>query len=195
MCNYTFFSKDHSQWGECYQLLWGCHSIFPLLEQFQVTQVTQPELSFLSCSGVWGDTKKFCRDLVFLLISPKKAIAGEMVFGHAMVWIHPYQACISTLDEAAKKLTLVITSSENWAYAFVWFNKDAQHIPFPKEGHLSAMIEGAPSRVTCGHLCQLEVHLLLQLECQVVYPEGLNGSPGAGSNISTRITCPWGEYA
>ena len=37
------------------------------------------------------------------------------------------------------------------------------------------MIEGAPSRITCGHLCQLKVCLLLQLECQVVYLEGLNG--------------------
>ena len=45
----------------------------------------------------------------------------------------------------------------------------------PKEGHLSAMIEGMPSRSACGHLCQLEVHLLLQSGCQVVYPEGLNG--------------------
>ena len=38
------------------------------------------------------------------------------------------------------------------------------------------MIEGTPSRNVCRHLSQLEVCLLLQLECQVVYPEGLNGA-------------------
>ena len=93
-----------------------------------------------------------------------------------MVWVHPYQACIPTLDEAAGKLALLTTSHENWAYAFVRFNEDTQHVPLPKEGHLSAMIEGMPSRNVYGCLCQLEVHLLLQLECQVVYPEGLNGA-------------------
>ena len=37
------------------------------------------------------------------------------------------------------------------------------------------MIYGMPSRNACGHLCQLEVHQLLQSENQVVYPKGLNG--------------------
>ena len=176
MGDYIFFSKDPNCWVECYQSLWGCHSICPLLEQFQVTQVTQLELSSLTFSGAWGDTKKFCSDLVFLLVLPKKAIMREMVFGLAMVWVHPYQAHISALDEVAKKLTLLTTSSKNWAYAFVQLHEDTQHVHLPKEGHLSAMIEGVTSRIACGNLCQVEVHLLLQSECQVVYPEGLNGS-------------------
>ena len=100
---------------------------------------------------------------------------GETAFGVAMVWVHPYQACVSTLDEAAKKLALLTTSSKNWAYAFVQFNEDAQHVPLPKEGHLSGMTEEASSRIACRHLCQLEVCLLLQVGCQVVYLEGLNG--------------------
>ena len=153
----------------------GMPQHLPLLEQFQVTQVTQPELSSLTCSGAWGSTEKFCNNLAFLLILPKKATVGVMAFGLAMVWVHPHQAHISTLDEAVKELTLLTTSRENWAYIFVQFNEDAQHVPLPKEGHLSTMIEGVPSRITCGHLCQLEVHLLLKVGCQVVYPEGLNG--------------------
>ena len=48
MCDYTFFSKDPTQWDEAYQSLWGCHNICPILEQFHVTQVTQPELSSLT---------------------------------------------------------------------------------------------------------------------------------------------------
>ena len=94
-----------------------------------------------------------------------------MAFGLAVVWVHPYQACLSSLDEAAKKLTLLINSGNNWAYAFVWLNEDAQHVPLPKEGHLSGMNDGAPSRNTRGHLCQLSVHKLLQHGDQVVYPK------------------------
>ena len=55
------------------------------------------------------------------------------------------------------------------------FNKEAQHVPLSKEGYLSAMVEGTPSRIACPCLCQLEVPLLLQSECQVVYLEGLKG--------------------
>ena len=165
MCDYDFFSKDHGWWDENYQSLWGCHSICSLLEQFQVTQMTQSELSSLTGSGAWGDIKKFCSDLAYLLVSPKKATKGEMVFGLAVVWVHPYQAHIPTLDEVVIRLTLLTTSHENWAYIFVRFSEDAQHAPFPKEGHLSAMIEGTPSRSACRCLCQLEVCLLLQSGC------------------------------
>ena len=123
--------------------------------------MTQPELSSLTWSGVWGDVEKFCSDLAFLLILPKRVIVGEMVFGLAIVWVHPYQAHIPILDEVAKRLSLLTTSSNNWAYAFVQLNNDAQHVPLPKEGYLSAVIGGSSSRNTCSHLCQLEVHLLL----------------------------------
>ena len=47
--------------------------------------------------------------------------------------------------------------------------------PSPATGHISVMIDGTPSRSACGCLSQLEVCQLLQLETQVVYPEGLNG--------------------
>ena len=51
----------------------------------------------------------------------------------------------------------------------------------PQEAHIwyglsiSILIDGAPSRSTCGHLSQLEIYQLLQLGCEVVYTEGLNG--------------------
>ena len=37
------------------------------------------------------------------------------------------------------------------------------------------MVESAPSRSACGHLSQLEVCQLFQVDSTVVYPEGLNG--------------------
>ena len=42
-----------------------------------------------------------------------------MVFGVAMVWTHPYQASLSSLDEVVKKLALLISLGDNWAYTFV----------------------------------------------------------------------------
>ena len=162
MGDYAFFTKDPSQWEESNQALWGHHNICPSLPRFYEALVTQPELSALSCSGVWRDAKKFWGDLAFLLIVPKKTIEGEVAFGLTMVWAQPYQACLSSVDKAAKKLTLLINSGYNWAYTFVWLNKDGQHVPLPKEGHLSTIIDSAPSRNMCRHLCQLEVCQLLQ---------------------------------
>ena len=98
-----------------------------------------------------------------------------MAFGLTVVWAHPYQAHLSSLDEVVKKLTLLINSGDNWAYTFVWLNKDAQHVPLPKEGHLSTMIDGTSSMNACRHLHQLEMHQLLQYGDGVVYPKGLNG--------------------
>ena len=111
--------------------------------------MTQSELSSLTGSGAWVNSKKFGSDLVYLLVSPQKANKEEMVFRLAMVWVHPYQVHVPTLDEMVRKLTLFTASHENWAYAFVRFNEDTQHIPLPKEGQLSAMIEGMSSRNAC----------------------------------------------
>ena len=97
-----------------------------------------------------------------------------MAFGLVAVWAHPHQAQLSSLDEVVKKLALLIYLGNNWAYAFMWLNKDAQHVPLSNEGHLSTMVNGAPCRSVCGHLCQPEVHKPLQCVDQVVYPKGLN---------------------
>ena len=131
MCDYTYFA---SWWEESYQALWGCHDICLLLKQFQVTLVTQPELTSLSHTGALVDAEKFQSDLAFLLILPKRTIEGEMAFGLGVVWAHPCQAQVSSLDEVAKKLALLTTSGINWPYTIVWFNKDAQHVPLPKGG-------------------------------------------------------------
>ena len=84
---------------------------------------------FPHCLGGMENATKFHSDLAFLLVSLEKAIADEIVSGLAMVWVHPYQACIPTLDDAVKKLTLLTTSHENWAYIFVQLNKDANMFP------------------------------------------------------------------
>ena len=72
---------------------------------------------------------------------------GEMVYGLAMVWEHPYQARVSTIDGTAKQLTHMVSTGPIWPYALVWLNGDACHVPFPTEGHLSVMAEESTSNV------------------------------------------------
>ena len=105
--------------GSLVQYLWGHHDICPILEQFHIVQVTQPELSSLTCLLVWGDPERFCSNVAFLLILPEEGIAGERVYGLAMVWVHPYQVRVSTIADAVRKLTFLASAGPNWPYAFV----------------------------------------------------------------------------
>ena len=100
MSHHTF-SKDSSCWGEAYQYLWGHHNICSLLQQFNIAQVTQLELTSLTHLKAWGDAKKFCSNVTLLLVLPEEGVAGERMYRLAMVWVHPYQARISTVDGAA----------------------------------------------------------------------------------------------
>ena len=178
MGDYTFFSKEPGCWGECYQSLWACHDICPLLEQFHIAHMTQLELASLTHLKAWGDPKKFCSNVAFLLVLPKEGAVGERVYGLAMVWVYPYHPRVSTIDDAAKQLAQLASTGPNWPYELVQLNGDACHMPLPTEGHLSVMMEGNTSNVPCGKICQLEVHQLLGSGSQVGYPEGLNGHQG-----------------
>ena len=175
MSDYTFFSKDPGQWGKSYKSLWGYHDICLLLQQFHIAQVTQSELTSLTCLKVWGDAKRFCSNVAFLLVLPKEGVVGERVYRLAMAWEHPYQARVSTIDNAAKQLTQLASTGPNWHYALVWLNRDACHMPLPTEGHLSVMAEGSTNNVPYGKIHQLEVCQHLSSGSWVVYPEGLNG--------------------
>ena len=104
MSNYIFFSKDPDHWGELYQSLWRCHNICPLLEWFHIVHVTQMDLVSLTHLKAWDDVDKFCSDVAFLHVLPKESAAEERTYGLTMVWVHPYQARVSTIEEAIKQL-------------------------------------------------------------------------------------------
>ena len=80
-----------------------------------------------------------------------------------------------TIEEAVKQLTPLISTGPDWPYTLVQLNRDAHHAPLPMEGHLSIMVERSTSSVDCRSISQLEVHQLLSLSSQVIYPVGLNG--------------------
>ena len=174
MGDYVHFSRDPSLWGESIQTMWGSHDICPSLSWFQVKGVTQSELLSLSHAGAWRHTEKPQCNMAYLLIVLGKTINGEMAFRLAMVWAHPHQATLSSLDEVARKLTLLINIGDIWAYTFMQLNEGTLYVPLSNEGHIKTMIDGVPSSKTCGYLCQLEVCKLLQCGDQVVCPEHLN---------------------
>ena len=123
----------------------------------------------------WGDFKKFCSNIAFLLVLPKEGAVGERVYGLVMVWVHPYQARVSTIDNVAKQLAQLASTGPDWPYALVQLNRDAHQVPLPTYGHLSVTTEGNTSKVPCRKIHQLEVCQLLGSGSWVVYPEGLNG--------------------
>ena len=136
--------------------------------------MTQLELASLTHLKVWGDPKTFCSNVTFLLVLPKEGAVGERVYGLAMMWAHPYQARVSTIDEAADQLAQLASTRPNWPYALVQLKGDACHMPLPTEGHLSVIMEGNTNNVPCRKIHQLEVCQLLGSGSWVVYLEGLN---------------------
>ena len=120
---------------------------------------------------------------------------GERVYRLTMVWGHPYQARVSMIDDMAKQLTQLASTGPNWPYALVQLNGDAHHVPLPTEGHLSVMMEGNTSNVTCRKICQLEVNQLLGSGSQVVYPEGLNGCKVPVITSLPESLSNWHDYA
>ena len=90
----------------------------------------------------------------------------DRVYGLSTIWVNPYQARVHTMEEVVKQLTALVSIGPNWPNALVQLNRDTHQVPLPREGHLSALVEGGT---------KLEVHQLLSLSSQVIYPVGLNG--------------------
>ena len=74
----------------------------------------------------------------------------EKRFSLAGVWVHHNQTLLPSLEEAVKKLTLLISTKEDWYYTFVQVNEDMQHLPLSDVGHINILVDGAPSRSACG---------------------------------------------
>ena len=97
------------------------------------------------------------------------------MFGLVAVWAPLLQAHHPSLGDVVHKLRLLISTSNDWVYAFAQLHEGTLHMPLSSEGHTSVMTDGVPSMNACGCLNQLEVCKLLQRGDQVVCPKGLNG--------------------
>ena len=120
--------------------------------------------------GPSGEAQKQC---CFLLILIEGCTVGDRVYGLSMMWVHPYQARVYTMEEVVKQLIPLTSTGLDWPYDLVQLKRDAHHVPLPMEGHLSIMVEGRTSSVTCGRISQVEFCQLLSLGSQVIYLVGL----------------------
>ena len=174
MSEYMFFSKDPAQWGEAFQSILGCHDIYLLLRNFHAASITQLELSSLTSLKAWGDPEKFKSEVAFLLILTGGCPEGDRVFGLSTMWVHLYQARMSTKEEVVKQLTPLPSMGSDLPYTLVWLSGDAHQAPLPKEGHLSIQVAGGTCSTACRRVSQLQVCQLLSSGSQVVYLAGLN---------------------
>ena len=173
--DYTYFACDISRWDGATKAIWGSHDICPSSMQFQVLGITSVGLSIISQAEAWGNPKRPLYGMAYLFLAPAQEAEEERRFGLVGVWVHPNQTLLPSLEEAVKKLALLINTKEDWHYAFLWVREDLQHIPLYDTRHISILVDGSPSRSACGWLIQTEVHQLLHLGSEMVYPEGLNG--------------------
>ena len=65
-----------------------------------------------------GGPKRPKSNMAYLLLVPDQVVEEERKFRLVVVWTYPCQAHLPLLDEAARKLALLINTGEDWAYAF-----------------------------------------------------------------------------
>ena len=133
--NYAYFTKDANRWDSTTEDFWGLNDICPSLMQFHVSGITRADLSAISQAGRWENPKKQSQGMAYHLLVPSQEAEEEKRFGLAGVWVHPNQFLLSSLEEVAKKLTLLISTKEDWYYAIVQVNEGAQHPPFQHQTH------------------------------------------------------------
>ena len=94
----------------------------------------------------------------------------------SLVWVHPNQVRVTTIEEAVESLTAYTSSGVDWPYALAQLCEDPHHAPLPKNKHLGILPQGKAQDTFCGQISQLEVCQLLATGPNVIYPIGLNGN-------------------
>ena len=153
--------------------LWGSLSICPLLNHIDLPHHMVGELLSISHLKVWGDTQKPHGSMAYLLIRVEDSSEGGD-YGLALVWISPHQAQASTMEEALGILSTCTSNGLDWPYVFIQLYEGANHVPLPKDKHLSVLSQGN-AESPCGWISQLKVCQLLSTGLRVVYLVGLNG--------------------
>ena len=67
--------------------------------------VTQLELSSLTSLKAWGDKKKFCNDIAFLLVSAEEEKTGDRKYCLSRVWVNPCQVRVLSMEKVVRELT------------------------------------------------------------------------------------------
>ena len=69
--------------------------------------------------------------------------------------------------EALEFLSTCTSSGSNWLYVLTQLYEDTNHVPLPKDKHLSILHQGK-AESPCGQISQLEVCQLLSARLQVI---------------------------
>ena len=172
MTEYEFFIGRDERWGDNMKALWGCFSICPLLSHIDLPYHTVGELLSISHLKVWGDTQKPHGDMAYLFIRVEDSSEGEG-YSLALVCISPQQARVPTMEEALGILSTCTSNGLDWPYVFIQSYEGANHVPLPKDKHLSVLSQGSMES-PCGQISLLEVCQFLSAGPWVIYPVGLN---------------------
>ena len=141
MNDYSHFAKDTNRWEQATKVTWWSHDICPLLTQFYAMAITWLHLSAISQAKAWEDSRKPKLGMAYLLIVPLQAVEEERKFRLVAMWVHPCQTLLSLLEEAVKKLALLINTGDNSPYTFMPLCEDSQHVPLSNARHISIMVQ------------------------------------------------------
>ena len=157
MSEFEFFANKEERWGDSMRGLWGNLSICPILCNVDLPYHTAGELLSISCLKIWGDTQKPQVGMAYLLIKVEDA-SEVKGYGMALVWISPHQAQASMMAEALEILSTCSPSGPDWPYTLIQLYEGINHVPLPKDKHLSILPQ---AESPCGWIIQLEVCQLL----------------------------------
>ena len=96
-------------------------------------------------------------------------------YGISLVWVHPNQVRVATIEEVVENLTAYTSSGVDWPYTLAQLCEDPHHAPLPKNKHLGVLPQGKAQETFVGGSGHLKVCQLLATSPQVIYPIGLNG--------------------
>ena len=190
MTKYAFFVEKVDRWEKDMASLWGNFNICPPTPLAGTPCHSQAELFSISSLKVWGDTQKPHCDIAYLLVWVENT-KKDRCYSISLVWVHPNQVRVATMEEVVEKLTACTPSGANWPYALVQLCKDPNHAPLPKNKHLGILPQGKAQETLYGWISQLKVCQLLATGPHVIYPMGLNGhdEPEPLDNGISLITC------
>ena len=174
MTEYVFIAIKADRWGKDMASLWGDFNICPQLHWLELPYHSQVELFSISSFKVWGDAQKPHCNIAYLLVWVEDIMQGRH-YSISMVWVHPNQVRVATIEEAVENLTAYTSSGVNWPYALAQLCEDPHHAPLSKNKHLGILLQGKLQETFCGWISQLKVCQLLATSPQVIYSIGLNG--------------------
>ena len=79
MSDFLYLCTDTTLWDPTTKAAWGFLDFYPTIMWFQVSNITQTQLSTLSQAGAWEEAEKPRWDMAFLMIAPTRGVTNSLV--------------------------------------------------------------------------------------------------------------------